>query len=167
MDHDELKSLKDHLIMAVFSKESKRLVELLNEIQDQHSLKYGCRAFLLDGKPIWNGDAAAARVKKKVPLDESLQPSARLLVNKINKLRADEQRVVNFFGVLAQRCNTVEDFRDMLPDMVVERMAPHQITAIPRTREAGYAFSSSPAKSKMYQDGLDIMYHYLVNQLVF
>jgi hypothetical protein len=80
---------------------------------------------------------------------------------------ADEQRVVNFFGVLAQRCNTVEDFRDMLPDMVVERMGPHEITGIPRLREAGYAFVPLPTKMKLYQDGTDIMFHYLVNELVF
>lgn len=167
MEHDEIKALKEHLINAVFHKESKRLVMKLSEIQDQHMLRHGCRAFMLDGKPVWNGDAAAAKVKKKVPLDPDLQEDARLLVSKINTITADKQRVINFFGILTHYCQVLQDFRDMLPDMVVERMAPHEITGIPRLREPGYAFVPLPTKLKLYQDGTDIMFHYLVNELVF
>ena len=167
MDEDELKLLKEHLLNAVFHKESKRLVKELDAIQDKHVIRHGCRAFLLDGKPIWNGDTTAAKQKNKKPIDADLLPDARRIVSRINKMTIDKQRVINFFGVLAQRCRSLEDFRDMLPDMVVERMEGHEITGIPRTREAGYAFSSSPAKSKLYQDGLDIMFAYLVNELVF
>lgn len=167
MEHDDIVSLKTHLLNAVFHKESKRVVSLLSEIQDTHMLWHGCRAFMLDGKPIWNGDAAAAKVKKKVPLDADLQDNARLLVAKINKITADKQRVINFFSILCQYCRVLQDFRDMLPDMVVERMFPHEITGIPRLREPGYAFVSLPTKLKLYQDGTDIMFHYLVNELVF
>ena len=167
MEHDEIKALKEHLVNAIFTKEQIRLCKALGEIQDQHMLRHGCRAFMLDGKPIWNGDAAAAKVKKKVPLDIDLQDNARLLVAKINKITADKQRVINFFGILCQYCRVLQDFRDMLPDMVVERMVPHEITGIPRLREPGYAFVPLPTKLKLYQDGTDIMFHYLVNELVF
>lgn len=167
MDEDELKLLKEHLLNAVFHKEEKRLVKELGAIQDKHAIRYGCRAFLLDGKPVWNGDAAAAKQKAKKPIDADLLPDARHLVSRIHKLGIDKQRVINFFGILIQRCHSLEDFRDMLPDVVVERMEGHEITGIPRTREPGYALTSSPSKSKLYQDGLDIMFAYLVNELVF
>ena len=167
MEHDEIKSLKEHLVIAIFYKEQRRVVTLLSEIQDQHMLRHGCRAFMLDGKPVWNGDAVAAKVKKKIPLDKDLQDNARRLVAKVNKITADKQRVINFFGVLTHHCSVLQDFRDMLPDMVVERMVPHEITGIPRVREPGYAFVPSPTKLKFYQDGTDIMFHYLVNELVF
>ena len=49
MDEDELKLLKEHLLNAVFHKESKHLVKELDAIQDKHVIRHGCRAFLLDG----------------------------------------------------------------------------------------------------------------------
>lgn len=166
MDQEYINGLKTYFIGAVVDKEKKRLKAQMNLIQDQHALKHGCRAFLLDGKVVWNGDVGAARIKGKKPLDPEHQDEARKLVNKINKITADTQRLTNFFGVIQQRCHDLQDYRDIFPDMVVERMAPHEITGIPRTREPGYAFTS-PAKKKLYQDGMDIVYHYLVNQLVF
>ena len=166
MDQDELKALKAYFLNSIVSDERKRLKELLGVIQNKHALVHGCRAFLLDGKPVWNGDAMAARVKGKKPLEPALQDDARKLVNRINKITADESRMTNFFGVISQRCHDLQDFRDIFPDMVVDRMAPHEITGLSRTREPGYAFTC-PAKKKLYQDGMDIVYHYLVNQLVF
>lgn len=166
MDQESIKCLKTYFIGAVVDKERNRLKNLMNQIQDAHALKHGCRAFLLDGKPVWNGDVAAARVKDKKPLDPEHQDEARKLVNKTNKITTDIQRLTNFFGTIQQRCYDLQDYRDIFPDMVVERMAPHEITGISRTREPGYAFTS-PAKKKLYQDGMNIVYHYLVNQLVF
>lgn len=167
MDQEELKALKAYFLGALVTKENARVRKLLAEIQDTHALKYGCRAFMLDGKPVWNGDAVAARQGQKKPLDLPLQDDARRYVAKLNKIRVDEQRLTNFFGTVSQRCFELQDFRDVLPDMVVERMEPHEISLLPRTREPGYAFTSSPAKAKLYQDGVDIMLHYLVNELVF
>ena len=55
MDQESIKCLKTYFIGAVVDKERNRLKNLMNQIQDAHALKHGCRAFLLDGKPVWNG----------------------------------------------------------------------------------------------------------------
>lgn len=167
MDTEQIKSLKAHFIQAIIHKEKRRLKENMNDIQNQHSLVHGSRAFMLDGKPVWNGDAAAARTKGKMQLAPELQEKARKIIVAQTRLNSDEQRLTNFFGMIAQRCHDLQDYRDVLPDMVVERMTHHEITGIPRTREPGYIFASSPIKLKAFQDGMDIAYRYLVNELVF
>lgn len=159
--------VRDHFLIAVLEKEAQRLKKLLDEIQDQHALRHGSRAFLLDGAVVWNSDAGAAKVAKKKPLDSEFQVEARKLVKKQNKLRLDAQRLKNFFAILARHCETYQDYRDVFPDFVVERMDIHEIQGLSRTREPGYVFASDPAKQKVFQNGLDLINSYLVNLLVF
>lgn len=168
VDKDFRHTAKTQFISAIFLKERIRLKECIDAIQDRHALLHNAgRAFLLDGAPIWNGDAAAARVKKKIPLHADDQEEARRLVKLQTKLNMDEQRMTNFFSAISLRCYTAQDFRDAIPDIVVGYMTMPEITGLSRTRKEGYIFNSSPTKMKLFKDGVKISYHYLANRLVF
>lgn len=171
MDKAEKDAIKVAVLGAVFVPEATRLKKLLGAIQDRHALTHGCRAFMLDGKPVINGDAAAAKVKNKAYLEEGLRDEARFLILQQTKLNIDSQRVLNFLGTLEPHCHTLQDYRDVLPNLVVEAMDHNEIKALSRTREQGYVFASppigSPTKQKMFMGAVDIMFSYLVNRLVF
>jgi hypothetical protein len=159
--------IRNDFLGAIFDPELKRLGKLMDRIQDTHANQWGSRAFMLDGRPIWNGDAHAARDKAKKPLNDSLLHEARTNQNAITKVNTDKQRITNFFSTLETRCGTFQDFRDALPDMVVEVMTHPQIKPLPRTRKPGYVFSSTPIKMKLYEDMCNTMMHYLINRMVF
>ena len=171
MDKVQKIEVAQDVVKTVFDPESVRLKKALDMIQDQHLLLHGSRAFLLDGNVVYNGDMGAGKMKGKVQIDERLREEARFLIKQQTKLRVDSQRIVNFFGVCEPHCQTEQDYRDVLPDMVVEHMNLDHIKRLPRTRKQGYIFSSppwgSPTKEKMFVGALDIMFSYLVNRLVF
>ena len=155
------------VLTNVFEPEAARLHKLLGVIQDTHSMAHGSRAFLLDGKVIINGDTGAAKARPKKHLDPDLADEARQLINRQVALQADQRRVINFFGTLAPSCHDWQDYRDVLPDMVVEVLKTPDIKALSRTRMEGYIFESQPIKMKMYQDATGVLFLYLATRLVF
>lgn len=167
MDISDREGIKKAFLSAILDEEKTRLQKLMGEIQDQHSLRHGSRGFLLDGRVIVNGDTAAVKVRNKKHIDKDLEPEARIIETKRAKLSADEQRLCNFMGTLVPRCHSFQDYRDVLPNLVVDRMDHPQIMALPRTREQGYVFASEPIKMKLFHDASGIMFHYLVNRLVY
>ena len=167
MDKSICKEILNDFLKAIFEPEFKRLTKLMDKIQDEHHLRSGSRAFMLDGRPIWNGDALAARDKCKKPLHESRVEEAKAIQLQFTRINLDKQRLTNFFAMLETRCGTFQDFRDALPDMVVAVMEHPNIKGLPRTREQGYVFKSSPVKLKVFEDACNNMMHYLINRLVF
>jgi hypothetical protein len=167
MDKSVCKEILNDFLKAIFDPELKRLGKLMDVIQDDHQLRSGSRAFMLDGRPIWNGDAQAARDKCKKPLHESQVEEAKFIQLQFTKVNLDKQRMTNFFAMLETRCESFQDFRDALPDMVVAVMEHPNIKGLLRTREPGYVFMSSPVKFKVFEDACKNMMHYLINRLVF
>lgn len=155
------------VISMVFGDEYARLSKLMDKIQDDHAQEHGCRAFLLDGKPVWNGDAVAAKTKGKKPLREPLRDSARLIVNQMTKIKVDTQRFIQFCVVLEHHCDSYQDYRDALPELVVTHLDYPNIKGLSRTREEGYVFKSNPTKMKVYHSMIDLVLFYLTNRWVF
>lgn len=167
MDQSKHEEVKVHFLNAVFFKDMQRLRIKLGNIQNLHALKYGCRAFILDGKPVWNGDTSAAKMGNKKPLDPEHRDEARRIIAAQDMMKIDIQRVRNFWGIFSRYCKDMQDHRNMIPDMVVDRMAYNEIQSLSRTEKASYYFSFSPSKQKLYQDSTNIIFRYLVNDLVF
>lgn len=167
MDKTQRAEIRNAFLAVLFEPEIKRLSGLLSVLQDKHQVKHGSRAFLLKGRPIINGDLVGMKQKNKKPLAEELVPEAEIILKGLTKANINQQRIVNFFSMLETRCATYQDFRDAIPDMVVDLMEHPQIRGLPRTRPAGYIFASEPSKMKVYEDTCNIILHYLANRMVF
>lgn len=164
---DAKMAIHNDIINGIFKPEKHRLKILMDRIQDKHAELNGSRAFILDGKPVFNGDAEAARNKYKKNLSSEFVDEARFIVKAQTKLNIDQQKITNLLSMVSTRCTTYADYRDALPDMVVELIKDTQIKGIPRTREAGYIFSSNPIQLKQFEILLSHIEHYLINQMVF
>lgn len=160
-------TIHNDIINGIFKPEKRRLAKLMDKIQDKHAELNGSRAFILDGKPVFNGDAEAARNKYKKNLSSEFVDEARFIVKAQTKLNIDQQKITNLLSMVSTRCSSYADYRDALPDMVVELIGTPNIKGIPRTREAGYIFSSDPLKMKQFEILCSMIEHYLINQMVF
>ena len=167
LDKSKKIEIANDLKKVLFSEEKARLKKLMDGIQDRHHLVHGSRGFILNGSPIYNGDAIAARDKFKKNLHPDLVNEASFIVKSLKKLGIDELKIANFISTLEPRCQSFADYRDVLPDVVVHHMTMHEITGLPRTREAGYVFASSPIKMKQFENMCALMDHYLIQRMLF
>ena len=167
MDATNLAIVRTDFLEAVFSAERTRLKNEMDLIQDKHALRYGGRAFMMDGKPIWNGDAQAAKIRGKRMIDPDLVDHARMINAAQIKLGVDYIKLKQFFSTFEKSLETFQDARDAIPDMVVVHMGTPEIKRLSRTRKEGYLFTSSPIKTKTFGNMCDLMMHYLINRMVF
>ena len=167
LDKSKKIEISYNLQTVLFASEKARLKKLMDGIQDKHHLVHGSRGFILNGSPIYNGDAIAARDKFKKNLHPDLVNEASFIVKSLKKLDIDALKIANFTSTLDPHCHSYADYRDVLPDVVVHHMTLHEITGLPRTREAGYIFASSPIKMKQFGNMCALMDHYLIQRMLF
>jgi hypothetical protein len=166
MDRIEYIELFKYIENCIFEKENERLFNKLYNIQMKHNLAHGAIYFRLDGKIITNGIKQSPQ-KVYYEIDSKYYEEAKHILFLQKNMRIDRQRTANFLSNLSYYCKSFQDFRDVLPDIVVKSIHDHQISSLPRTREVGYPFLSSPNQHKAFMDGLDIVLKYILKNSVF
>lgn len=155
----------NNLIHSVVGKEATQILEDMDKVVSEHEKRYGERVFLLNGTPYFSRKEDLVQRSRR-QLDPDLVPDALAVIKRQDKLKLDLQRLKNFYGTFQHECVTAQDFRDVLPDLVVQFMSIDEIKRLERTRVAGYVFEQSPAKMKRFQYGVDICLHYLASEFL-
>jgi hypothetical protein len=77
----------------------------------------------------------------------------------------DEQRLRQSLTVVLPMCESLQDIRDVLPEVFVTEIT--QLSSLVRTREAGYILREHPVLKTQYDQAVEIALFYTVNRLVF
>ncbi len=151
----------------VLAPEEERLFdEKVKLIQSNHLLGGGRYSYTVKGK-IVVVNPKAGRIEKYKPIHKSLLDQALKLQELEYKVMKARNIIFNSLSPLLVRCESAQDVRDALPNVVATRLYTLEIGGLDRTREQGYMFTSDPDKMRTYNNMLEVLYYYMANRLVY
>lgn len=169
---DEINVFTKYVVDTLIEPEKTRLFKKLYTIQEFHNFEHDSMFFRLDGVIITNGlkiqnTNHGSYIKNIKNLSEKYHDEVKHILRNQKQTNIDTQRLLNFMGLLKIECKTYQAYRDVLPDVVVNKLNEYPIKSLPRTQEVGYPYKSQPDHLKIFNYGLDIMYRYLLRASVF
>lgn len=105
------------------------------------------------------------RVIKVPALAFELRRSGEFLLKDITQVNDDKQMIRQVMHLLISDCVTEQDYRDALPDSLVE-LSP-KLQALPRTREAGYTLCGNERAMRQFGKMLDRIDFYAATRLMY
>lgn len=119
---------------------------------------------------MWQGQrfvpkSSPYRVIKVPALAFELRHSGNFLLKDIKQVDEDRQMISQVMHLLIIDCVTEQDYRDALPDSLVE-LSP-KLQALSRTREAGYTISSNERSMRQFHKMLEKIDFYAATRLMY
>lgn len=109
----------------------------------------------------------AGRYERFKPIHPSLHHEGLRLLALMDRLDGARKKVINSLAPLLVRCESPQDVRDALPNLVSSKLSTLQIGGLDRTREQGYIFASDLDKQGTYEKMLEVLFYYMANRLVY
>jgi hypothetical protein len=165
LDHDGQKmKIAAHCLYLVFDEETQRIQREFGALCFENS-KYRepAHCFVLDGKVYTDGDRRAFREKKQ-PLHPTLLDRGRKAAQDQDRLKADRSYLTTFLNQTLGACQTVQDMRDALPNVLAEQVTPQGLNQLPRVKPEGFQFLDG--RMKTYTAARDLIFRYLADKLV-
>ncbi len=145
------KEFIDQLVSSIFRAERKNLrIRELTFIYENRKLSSNhSDGFYFSGK--YYSDLVNSLVSKgtKGFLHISLVPQMQAYVKDKSMMEFEETRVRQCLVLVLQPCASSQDYRDALPNLLVEKVS--SLRELPRTRPEGYTLENNPMQMKQYQ----------------
>lgn len=87
------------------------------------------------------------------------------LYAEVRRVEADEQKLRQALSVVVPKCNTLQEVRDVLPEIFIREVP--QLRALERQREPGFILEEYPMLKPQFMKALEIADYYTVNKLIF
>jgi len=95
----------------------------------------------------------------------ALNEEASELYEEIRKVEHDEQKLRQSLSVVVPKCNTLQEVRDVLPEIFIREVP--QLRALERLREPGFILEEYPMLKPQFMKAMEIADYYTVNKLIF
>lgn len=154
------------LIRGLMEKEISRLHKIMTQlVVENHVLgghKYGFYYFGVLYSPYERRYTASQSLKA---IHQSLTHQAHALYTASLKRQSDEQKLRQTLSVLLSRCNTRQDVRDALPEILGKLV--NDLRTLPRSRPEGFVLNKTPHLREQYNTALEIVNFYTFNKMVY
>lgn len=171
LDPKERGELLHTIKQCILQPELARIDEIGSELTQRNSMFGGCSQYSwhLDQR-IYHRGLAGRRESPKRPIHGSLREEAAALFRKIDRIKEDERAIINFLTTILTRCQDLQDVRDGLPNSVFMEAENHgllHLATMDRTRPPGFMFADSPVLMSTFNAGMETVYYYLSNRLLY
>jgi hypothetical protein len=161
-----IQELINGLLEDLFSHETKSLSDLLQKIViENQSLGGTMNVFLFESlhyshlPPHLVKDVRGVR-----ELHRDLHPKMQRYLLRLSKITRDKRFVTNAFSPLTQKCHSLQDMRDALPEVLISRVPT--FSNLDRMRDEGWVIEDNPLLFKQFQEAVDIVLTYQANRLI-
>lgn len=162
---DNLHKLIDALADALFKPEARRIQNRVNELDKQNGEIRRAREYGFQWKGMqFRVPGSPTKVLRVPSLDFSLRKEGDALLRDVQAVQDDKQMIKQTMALLLKPCLTLQDFRDALPDSIVELNS--QLAALPRERAAGYTITDE-RQSRQYAAMLDKIDFYAATRMMY
>lgn len=163
---NEVQEMVNALIKQIFSYEVDHLAQVLkNLVLQNQSLGGTMNAFIYNGSIYSVIDGRFLRGLTVLPLHRSLLDEAESYTARKERVERDNRRAINSMSVVALKCTSRQDVRDVLPETLIG-LVP-ELSQMERIRPEGFLLKHSPVLMKQYQDTLDLLLDYQANRLIY
>lgn len=171
LEPKERGELAHQIKQMILQPERARIDELGASITERNALFGGCTQYSwhLDQRIYYRG-LAGKRESPKKPIHSSLREEAADLFRRTDKITEDDQAISHFLAIVLHRCQDYQDVRDGLPNSVFLEAEDHgllHLASLPRTRPHGYMFADQPLLMNSFNAGMETVYYYLANRLLY
>lgn len=156
-----------HTIVAgLLKSESDRLTETLKGIiRANHRAGGTDKAFLFDGRLYCLVPVADVRGSTVSTLYSSFRDEMLYYLSEVEALRRTEQRLRQGLSVVTTKCQTLADFRDALPDILVRDI--DQFRGIPRTRPVAFMLEGNQRLKDQFDQTVEMALEYAGRRLLY
>lgn len=161
-----LAAFVDELITSLMGKEITRQAALTKELvqinREAGGTKYG---FLYAGQIYSSLLPKHRRGMSFGPVVSQLEGEAAELRRLAVKLEADERKFRQSMSVVLSKCRSLQDVRDVLPEVVI-RDVP-KLQELSRIRAEGFLLQDHPVLKRQYDNAVEIAKYYIANRLIY
>jgi hypothetical protein len=157
----------NQLVNNLFEHELKNIDETFHKLViENQSLGGTMNVFLHDGLRYSHLPHHLIKDVKEVrELHPSLVPSMERHLTRKRNAEQDKRFVLNALSVVGQKCTTIQDMRDVLPEALVTEIP--FMRNLPRMRDEGWVLDEHPQLLKQFQAAVEIILIYQVNRLLY
>lgn len=94
----------------------------------------------------------------------SLAEKARVLVLRKERLKKDETKLRNALSTVLSKCQTLQEMRDVLPDVIANKI--NQFQSMERVQEMGHVLDTMPHLKTQFENAMDIALRYHAARLL-
>lgn len=153
-------------VEALFKSEANRIEQSIERLDRENRDIRGSNEWGF----MWQGQrfvpkSSPYKITSVPSLAFELRKSGNFLLKDIQQVKDDKQMVSQVMHLLIINCETEQDYRDALPDSLVE-LSP-KLQALSRTREAGYTICSDERAMRQFQKMIDTIDFYAATRLMY
>ena len=154
------------LVESLLKAERDRLNEVLGQILklDQRAGNQG-QAFLYGGRIFSLVPLAEARKTPIKPISRGLYGEVDYYLSEERALNRTAQRLRQGLSVVTTKCQTKEDFRNALPDILVREI--DTLRNIPRTKPEGFMLDGNPRLHEQFKATVDLALSYAARRMLY
>jgi hypothetical protein len=104
-------------------------------------------------------------VKNVREVQPTLYPAMQKHLERVRAYERDKRFVLNAFSVVGQKCNSIQDMRDVLPEPLVAEVP--SLKRMERMREEGWLLFDNPLLLRQFREAVEIVLYYKVNRLIY
>jgi hypothetical protein len=153
-------------VYEVTHREARRITEMLHSLLTQNKALGGSDYhFEYRGKNYSPYAASVYPTVKVDPIHPSLEEEAEHVALLHDKLNKDEHYLAQHLKVLLLKCRSMQDVRDVLPDILTQPYAG--FADRPRTRPEGFLVAQNALLTAQFKTFQDIVRYYISNRLIY
>jgi hypothetical protein len=150
----------------IFNEEEARQESQIRDLVARNYDLGGSRqAFICAGRTVSLLDEKSLRGHFPRPVVNELHDEAHTLVKAIDRMQRDKRKYEQTFNSLLRRCHSMQDVRDLLPDILATKIGG--LNNHSRTREMTFLLQDNALLKAPYDALQDVISYYIANRLIY
>lgn len=154
------------ILSDLLDAEKNRLTAVLESLlKSNHECGGSSKAFLYKGQVFNLLPIAQVRGEKILPVKPTLHDEVEYLISLRSELTHTEQKLRQGLSVVVNKCQSLQDLRDALPDILVREIP--SLRGLQRTRPEGYLLEHNQRLKEQFEKVVDLALTFAAKRMLY